>query len=86
MEKVMIDESWLAESYISAQKTMEREAGKYLSTSGDGRWVLDLFTFYLDDEDYGDFCAPADWMNLSIWTRKQSRLLCTMKGRKLTGP
>lgn len=55
MEKVMIDESWLAESYISAQKTMEREAGKYLSTSGDGRWVLDLFTFYLDDGDYGDF-------------------------------
>ena len=55
MGNVMIDESWLAESYISAQETIEREAGKYLSNSGDGRWVLNLYTVYLDDEDYEDF-------------------------------
>lgn len=53
--KFLTDEGQLDDSYMNAQKTIEREAGKYLSTSGDGRWVLDVTIFYLEDKVYEDY-------------------------------
>ena len=54
-EKILTDESQLDGSYIRAQQTIEQEAGKVLSSSGDGRWMLYVQVFYLDDADYAAY-------------------------------